>query len=33
MSAVLSTLGILLSVFWLLRRYTPSLLKVVAGRK
>lgn len=32
-ATILLTLGILLSVFWLLRRYAPNLLKVVAGRK
>ena len=30
-SAVLSTLAILLSAFWLLRRYVPVLLRFVAG--
>lgn len=32
-ATVLLTLGILLSVFWLLRRYTPGLLKIITGRK
>lgn len=32
-SAVLITLGLLLITFQLLRRYTPGLLKVIAGRK
>lgn len=27
------TVALLLAVFWLMRRYTPGLLKVVAGRK
>ena len=31
--AVVLTVGILLGAFWLLRRYTPGLLKVIAGRK
>ena len=32
-SAVLMTVGLLLWVFYIMRRYTPNLLKVVAGRK
>ena len=32
-STVVLTVGILLGAFWLLRRYTPGLLKVIAGRK
>lgn len=32
-SAVLLTIGILLALFWLLRRYAPAFLKVIAGRK
>ena len=32
-STVIITVAILLSTFWLLRQYTPALLKVIAGRK
>ena len=32
-SATLTTLGILLFAFYLLRRYTPEFLKIIAGRK
>ena len=32
-STVLLSIGILLAVFWLLRRYTPGLLKIIIGRK
>ncbi len=32
-SAVVITVGMLLSVFYLMRRYTPGLLKVLTGRK
>lgn len=32
-SAVLLSVGSLLLVFWLMRRYTPNLLKIVAGRR
>ena len=30
---VLLTISILLGIFWLLRRYAPAVLKVIAGRK